>query len=299
MTISNGGFETQDPASGNSGVADDWSVTETYTGEEYAEFTTNATAPAATLGQETFESEWPAGYTEGVVEFTAYFDDLDPAFFDFSGSPTPTSYEDFENLWGTGTQGPIDFESSIPTTAIFDSAEPTGSEFFEDFEQGWPAAAVFLENLAAAGSQAASFTFAGPESFETSWTGQPYNLAYEASELAPALFQYSPSAAQNREEFEANEFDFVVTIVAPGTDTFTAVGHGLDDNWKITFYNEGGRLPEGLFSDTIYVVQNKTADTWQVAAVNGGSIIDVTDVGFGTHYVKHDPAAFWTEELDL
>lgn len=299
MTISNGSFEIQDPASSNPGVADDWAVSETYTAEEYAEFTVDATVPEATLGQEPFETEWPAGFLEGLVVFAGYFDDIEPAFFDFGGGGggDPTSFEDCENLWGTGSQGLFDFESAIPVVARFDSAEATGDEEFEDFEEGWPAGAVFLEDLAVAGTIAASFTFAGPEAFETSWTGQPYTATFTPSDLTLALFGNGFASVTNKEAFEDVELDFAVVSIDPGTDTFTRISHGLADTWKITFSNAGGRLPSGLLSSVEYFVITATANTWQVSATSGGAAVDLTDVGYGTHTVKHDRDFFWTEEL--
>lgn len=301
MTIANGSFETQEPTSANPGEADDWTVSEVYTGEEFAEFSLeDGASPEPTLGQETFESDWPAGVTTGIAgAFAGYFDDIDPAFFDFAGASDPTSFEDFENLWGTGSQGVFDFEASIPLWADFD----VSPEDVEDFEEDWPAGAVFLPDLATAGTAAASFSTSGPEAFEDNWTGQPYNPSFPASgtggELGFAFFATGYAATGTVETFEGEYFDFEIQSINPGTDVFTKTTHGLQVPWAITFYNEGGRLPDGLFARTTYIVQNPTADTWQVAAKNGGTIIDIVDVGYGTQYVKHDPRWFWTEELTL
>lgn len=300
MTIANGSFETQEPTSGNPGEADDWTVSETYTGEEFAEFTIAAAAPSTSSGKETFEGEWPAGFVAGVVgPFAGYFDDIDPAFFDFAGASDPTSFEDFENLWGTGSQGVFDFEASVPAFADF-GPEPDDPE---GFEEDWPASSVILPDLATAGSEAASFSSSGPEAFEDNWTGQPYNPSFPASgtggELGFAGFATSYLVVGTIETFEGEYFDFSIQSVNPTTDVLTKTTHGLQVPWVVTFYNEGGRLPDGLFAATDYVVQNTTVDTWQVAARNGGTIIDIGDVGYGTHYVKHDPRWFWTEELTI
>ena len=294
MTIVNGSFETRAGGSGP-GVADGWTTSVTSSGEEFAEFDLDVSNSVAT-GQETFEGEWPAGFVGLVGEYAGYYVDLDPAVF--ASSPRPV--EDFETEWGTGNQGPLSFQSLPTEVAVFDVAEPSGAEPVEDFEEGWPAGQTIVPSFTSSDLEFADFDAYDYEDFEGGWDNDSYVWSYPAGwgvYLSPAGFATGYGVSGNFETFEGEAFDFEVTSVAPATDTITKVGHGLATPWAVTLRNEGGRLPDGLFASTEYVVQNETADTFQLAAVNGGTIIDIGDVGYGTHYVKHDPGWFWTEEL--
>jgi microcystin-dependent protein len=68
------------------------------------------------------------------------------------------------------------------------------------------------------------------------------------------------------------------------TDTITATSHGLNNNDVVLFSNSGGTLPGGLSSNTIYYVVSATTDTFKVSTSQGGSAVDITSVGSGTHY---------------
>lgn len=70
----------------------------------------------------------------------------------------------------------------------------------------------------------------------------------------------------------------------PGTDFITSAAHGLSDGDAIVLTNSGGGLPAGLSANTFYYVRDKTTDTFKVATTIGGSAIDITTAGTGTHY---------------
>ncbi|MBW3538751.1 MAG: hypothetical protein KY476_00625 [Planctomycetes bacterium] len=70
------------------------------------------------------------------------------------------------------------------------------------------------------------------------------------------------------------------------TNTLTSEAHGLAAGQRIALQKGpelGAALPGGLAADTSYYVVNPTADTFQVARVEGGTPIDLTDAGSGTH----------------
>ncbi len=73
-----------------------------------------------------------------------------------------------------------------------------------------------------------------------------------------------------------------------GTDTFTAVAHGLEDGQTVRVTNSGGALPTGLVAGTDYYVYNVTADTFQLSATRtewphrGVAAINITTNGTGT-----------------
>ncbi|MEW6263390.1 MAG: phage tail protein [Thermodesulfobacteriota bacterium] len=69
------------------------------------------------------------------------------------------------------------------------------------------------------------------------------------------------------------------------TDTLSSAGHGLNDSDVLRVSNSGGALPAGLSASTKYYVINKTTDTYQLSTTLGGSAVNITDNGTGTH--KH------------
>ena len=68
-----------------------------------------------------------------------------------------------------------------------------------------------------------------------------------------------------------------------GTDIITSAGHGRSTGDIIEVTNSGGALPGGLAADTKYYIINPTTDTFQVSLTSGGSAVDITGAGTGTH----------------
>jgi hypothetical protein len=60
------------------------------------------------------------------------------------------------------------------------------------------------------------------------------------------------------------------------------VAHGLLNTRKVMFYTSGA-LPAPLVAGQIYFVSNKSDDAFNVALTSGGSTIDTTNAGSGTH----------------
>lgn len=69
-----------------------------------------------------------------------------------------------------------------------------------------------------------------------------------------------------------------------GTDVITSAGHGLSNGDAVVFSNSGGGLPAGLSANTFYYVINASTDTFKVSTTLGGSAVDITGTGTGTHY---------------
>lgn len=67
------------------------------------------------------------------------------------------------------------------------------------------------------------------------------------------------------------------------TDFWTSSAHGLLNGDLIRFTNSGGTQPTGISLSTDYYVINKTTDTFQVSLTSGGSAVDMSDAGSGTH----------------
>lgn len=77
------------------------------------------------------------------------------------------------------------------------------------------------------------------------------------------------------------------TFTAATNDTITSAGHGLSNNDVITMTNAGGALPAGLATDTYYYVISATTNTFSVSTTKGGTAVDITGTGTGTHtYIK-------------
>lgn len=77
------------------------------------------------------------------------------------------------------------------------------------------------------------------------------------------------------------------TAVA-NTDILTATGHGYANGDIVRVSNSGGSsaaLPTGLSANTDYYVVGVSGSTLQLSATSGGSAIDITGAGTGTHYL--------------
>lgn len=81
--------------------------------------------------------------------------------------------------------------------------------------------------------------------------------------------------------FDHNAAAKEFTVVA-ATDIFTCTAHGLVDGQRIKV-SSTTTLPAPLAADTYYYVRDKTADTFKLALTRGGTAIDITDTGTGTH----------------
>jgi microcystin-dependent protein len=67
------------------------------------------------------------------------------------------------------------------------------------------------------------------------------------------------------------------------TDVITLTSHGLTDGMIIHLSNSGGGLPGGISALTKCYVRDVTTHTFKVTATRGGSAIDITTAGTGTH----------------
>jgi hypothetical protein len=80
--------------------------------------------------------------------------------------------------------------------------------------------------------------------------------------------------------------DNPITVTATNaSDTFNATAHGLSDTNKVQFSTDG-TLPAGLLENQDYFVINSTANTFKVSLTSGGSAVNITTDGSGTHKVR-------------
>lgn len=66
------------------------------------------------------------------------------------------------------------------------------------------------------------------------------------------------------------------------TDIITSATHNLS-NGDVIFARSTTTLPAGLTADTAYYIIEKTTNTFKVSLTLGGSAVDITDTGTGTH----------------
>jgi hypothetical protein len=67
-----------------------------------------------------------------------------------------------------------------------------------------------------------------------------------------------------------------------GTDVCTSAAHGLSDGHAVRLTTTD-TLPGGLSLNTTYWVRDSSTNTFKLAATSGGSAIDITSAGVGTH----------------
>lgn len=74
----------------------------------------------------------------------------------------------------------------------------------------------------------------------------------------------------------------VFTAAGFATDTMTSTAHGLPNGTRVTVASVT-TLPAGLTASTNYYVRDAAADTFKLTLVPGGTAVDITDAGSGTH----------------
>ncbi len=75
--------------------------------------------------------------------------------------------------------------------------------------------------------------------------------------------------------------------VNTGTETITINSHGFTNDDIVYFYNAvPANLPAGLSEDTKYYIVGATTNTFQVSLTDGGSAVNITSGGTGTHTVS-------------
>lgn len=86
-------------------------------------------------------------------------------------------------------------------------------------------------------------------------------------------------------ELADHKTTFTADDTADTLDVGTSDGYADED---VVYLSTTGTLPAGLSTATAYYVRDVAASTLKLAATNGGSAIDITDTGSGTHTI-HQP----------
>ena len=92
--------------------------------------------------------------------------------------------------------------------------------------------------------------------------------------------------------------DFVAGYATPftvnaTTNLLTATGHPIATGDVVRLCNTGGALPAGLSTNTNYYAIGVSGDTLQLSATSGGSAIDITGTGTGTHFIGGPDDSAW------
>lgn len=181
MGIKNHSFET-----GAGGQADLW-IHSTYgTVEDYAEFAQTI----HDVGIESFE-EWWGAPIEVILAFSGFYEDLDPAIFCSALLLRP--YECFEIGWNTVLLATLTFGQY----AAFDS----GTEDFEDFEDGWGDFDLTPTQVLAV-FDVGTGTPESFEDFEDGWTAgtQELKTEFTGGDLSTASFDLGSNDYESFED---------------------------------------------------------------------------------------------------
>lgn len=97
---------------------------------------------------------------------------------------------------------------------------------------------------------------------------------------------------------QAVTVDFVAGYATPftvnaTTNILTATGHPIATGDVVRLCNTGGALPAGLSTNTNYYAIAVSGDTLQLSATSGGSAIDITGTGTGTHFIGGPDDSAW------
>ena len=285
MAFSNLGFETED--AGNLGFADSWSVLLTTSAYRIAGFDVGGTIDSPV---ETFEGSWLSN-EDFIFDFTFPFDvaQVIGAIFDSLGT-VPQGFEDFEELWSSNESFLFQWVSG--EAAQFDGGSLEG---YEDFEEGWSSNESFSFSMGSTSSALFDSTPEGYEDFEEGWSSNE-SFSFSMGSTSSASFD-SGGSPENFEDFEETKEPFTFTVDT-SADIIIKTSHGLSDDQIVTLSNSGGELPGGLNEGYEYFIVNSATNDLQLAPTSGGTPIDITTLGVGTHTLTPDPSVFWVKFME-
>lgn len=78
-------------------------------------------------------------------------------------------------------------------------------------------------------------------------------------------------------------FTFATSDVNTGDDTITEATHGLPDGTPVHFLSSDQDLPAGITALKTYFVRDTDTNTFKIAETPGGTAVNITDQGSGTH----------------
>ena len=82
------------------------------------------------------------------------------------------------------------------------------------------------------------------------------------------------------------------------TDKLTSTAHGLADGDRVMLATTAADLPAPLATGAVYYVVSSATDDFKLATTSGGSAINLTDAGTGTHYWQRVKDSFYPAEME-
>lgn len=139
-----------------------------------------------------------------------------------------------------------------------------------------------------------SISYVDIDDTTTTFAASNYNVNLKAS-LGRITLGYGkswPSASLRKGG--AITIRFVAGYATPftadaSTEILTAAGHTYANGDIVRLTNTGGYLPTGLSTLTNYYVVGVSGNTLQLSATSGGSAINITAAGTGTHFLGEVP----------
>ena len=123
----------------------------------------------------------------------------------------------------------------------------------------------------------------------------PTPIAIDASSAVGTAFQlilveeYNDGEVVDEQLLNITGSRVQTTGINIGTETITLASHGFSDDDVLLYYSNGGTAIAGLTNDTTYYVVNATANTFQLSASSGGSVINLTGTGNSNQsFIKMD-----------
>jgi len=137
------------------------------------------------------------------------------------------------------------------------------------------------------------------DSTSTTQTLASSNYVVEYDEVPGCVeIAYGATWPDTYDHPQAVTVDFAAGYATPfavnaTTNVLTATGHPIATGDVVRLSNTGGALPAGLSVSTNYYAIGVSGDTLQLSLTAGGSAIDITGTGTGTHFIGGPDDAAW------
>jgi hypothetical protein len=113
-------------------------------------------------------------------------------------------------------------------------------------------------------------------------TASDINLITFSTDTRAVVLNSSNIVCDNNAPYTSRTINFLPAAVNTTTDIITITNHGLVDGDAVQF-STSGTLPAPLATSTVYYVVQSANDTFRLATSSGGSGINLTTQGTGTH----------------
>jgi hypothetical protein len=262
--VLNPSFETE---GASPWLAANWTVTIVSNGWSPAIFSTTVAAHASV---EDFRYGWGPDVLADVAN--GFHAPIDETWVN-SGLDVPNQLEEFDH-WRR-----FDIHTSVATGSDITF---TGSGSIETFVTGWPN----VDDID---------TFTGVMTLETFNDWLPFTYA---TEIDPDVWApIGVSGGFSTIEDLLYIFPDKVFVVDADTDVLSCPAHLLGQDQTVQVLTTGVR-PEGLAQGIIYFAQIINDDELTLSKTPGGSSVNITSPGAGTHTLRVDRQQYWTDIIE-